>query len=324
VEPPHGPASRKDESGRNPCIHAVFTVALAVHRTGAMLVQTTLARPVRLSGIGLHSGRHTNVVLHPALADHGIVFWRSDVDVFVPALAEAAGRFDHATSLGERGREVGTVEHLLSAATGVGLDNALVEIDGPEVPILDGSALGWLDAFAKAGLAPLASLRVPFMPSRVLSVPTTGGRRLEIRPARELRVTYTIDFPNPAVGRQSLTVVLSPATYATHVAPSRTFGFLSEYEALKAHGLARGASPENCIIIGEDRVENGDLRFPDEFVRHKVLDLLGDLALVGRPVTGHVVAHKAGHSMHAVLASLLREEALAETGVARMRPPLEA
>ncbi len=274
-----------------------------------MLVQTTLSRPVRLSGIGLHSGRHVHVVLHPAEADHGIVFWRSDVDVFIPAVAEAAGRFEHATSLGERGRDVSTVEHLLSAAVGAGIDNLLVEVDGPEVPILDGSALLWLDAFAKSGVSPLPALRAPFTPSRILAVPSAAGRKLEIRPARDLRVTYTIDFPNPAVGRQSLTVVLSPATYATHVAPARTFGFLSEYELLKAHGLARGASAENCIVVGEDRVENGDLRFPDEFVRHKVLDLVGDLALVGRPVTGHVVAHKAGHAMHAALAALLREEA---------------
>jgi UDP-3-O-[3-hydroxymyristoyl] N-acetylglucosamine deacetylase len=273
-----------------------------------MPVQTTLARPVRIAGIGLHTGRHARVVLHPARPGHGIVFWRTDVDVFVPALAEAAGRFDHATSLGERGREVGTVEHLLSAAVGAGVDNLLVEIDGPEVPILDGSALPWLEAFDKAGLAALPALRAPFTPAHVLSVPGTGGRKLEIRPAAELRITYTIDFPNPAVGRQALTVVPSPATYATHVAPARTFGFLSEYELLKAHGLARGASAENCIVVGEDRVENGSLRFPDEFVRHKVLDLLGDLALVGRPVTGHVVAHKAGHAMHAALAALLREE----------------
>lgn len=276
-----------------------------------MLVQSTLARPVRISGIGLHTGRHVNVVLRPAGADHGLVFWRSDVDAYAPAIAEAAGRFDHATSLGARGRDVSTVEHLLSAAVGAGLDNLLVEVDGPEIPILDGSALPWLDAFAKAGLVPLAALRASFTPSRVLAVPASAGRKLEIRPARDLRVTYTIDFPNPAVGRQSLTVVLSPETYATHVAPARTFGFLSEYELLKAHGLARGASAENCIVVGEDQVENGDLRFPDEFVRHKVLDLLGDLALVGRPVAGHVVAHKAGHAMHAALASLLREEARA-------------
>src|SRR5450756_1764497 len=276
-----------------------------------MRPQNTLVRRVRLSGIGLHTGRHVRVVLHPARADHGVVFYRSDVDAFIPAVAEAAGRFDHATSLGERGRDVATVEHLLSAAVGAGLDNLLVELDGPEVPILDGSALPWLDAFETAGVAAQDAFAIPFAPSRVIAVPDSGGKKLEIRPARELRVTYTIDFPNPAVGRQSITVVLTPGSYAAHLAPARTFGFLSEYEALKAHGLARGAREDNCIVVGDDRVENGDLRFADEFVRHKALDLLGDLALVGRPVLGHVVAHKAGHAMHATLARLLREESRA-------------
>lgn len=276
-----------------------------------MRPQNTLVRRVRLSGIGLHTGRHVRVVLHPARADHGVVFYRSDVDAFIPAVAEAAGRFDHATSLGERGRDVATVEHLLSAAVGAGLDNLLVELDGPEVPILDGSALPWLDAFETAGLVALNTRAVPFVPSRVLTVSESSGKKLEIRPARDLRVTYTIDFPNPAVGRQSITVVLTPESYAAHIAPARTFGFLAEYEMLKAHGLARGAREDNCIVVGDDRVENGDLRFADEFVRHKVLDLLGDLALVGRPVLGHVVAHKAGHAMHATLARLLREESRA-------------
>lgn len=276
-----------------------------------MRAQNTLVRRVRLSGIGLHTGRHLRVVLHPARADHGVVFYRSDVDAFIPAVAEAAGRFDHATSLGERGRDVATVEHLLSAAVGAGLDNFLVELDGPEVPILDGSALPWLDAFETAGLVALNARAVPFVPSRVLAVSESGGRKLEIRPARDLRVTYTIDFPNPAVGRQSITVVVTPESYAAHIAPARTFGFLAEYEMLKAHGLARGAREDNCIVVGNDRVENGDLRFADEFVRHKALDLLGDLALVGRPVLGHVVAHKAGHAMHAALARFLREESRA-------------
>src|ERR1039457_3946764 len=269
-----------------------------------MRAQSTLVRRVRLSGIGLHTGRHVRVVLHPARADHGVVFYRSDVDAFLPAVAEAAGRFDHATSLGERGHDVATVEHLLSATVGAGLDNLLVELDGPEVPILDGSALPWLAAFETARA-------VPFVPSRVLAVSASGGRKLEIRPARDLRVTYTIDFSNAVVGRQSITVVVTPESYAAHIAPARTFGFLAEYEMLKAHGLARGAREDNCIVVGNDRVENGDLRFADEFVRHKALDLLGDLALVGRPVLGHVVAHKAGHAMHAALARFLREESRA-------------
>ncbi|MEO8584743.1 MAG: UDP-3-O-acyl-N-acetylglucosamine deacetylase [Acidobacteriota bacterium] len=278
-----------------------------------MRAQNTLARRVRLSGIGLHSGRHVNVVLHPAAAGHGIVFYRSDVDSVVPAVAEEAGRFEHATTLGERGRDVATVEHLLSAAVGAGLDNVLVELDGPEVPILDGSALPWLDAFETAGFAPQSAHAIPFSPSRVIAVPDSSGKKLEIRPARDLRVTYTIDFPNPAVGRQSITVVVTPGSYAAHLAPARTFGFLSEYEALKAHGLARGAREDNCIVVGDHRVENGELRFADEFVRHKALDLLGDLALVGRPVVGHIVAHKAGHAMHATLARLLRDECRAES-----------
>ena len=299
-------------------------MASAVQTAFRMRAQNTLARRVRLSGIGLHSGRYVHVVLHPAAPGHGIVFYRSDVDTFVPAVAEEAGRFDHATTLGERGRDVTTVEHLLSAAVGAGLDNVLVELDGPEVPILDGSAVPWLDAFETAGLAPQGALAIPFAPSRVVAVPDSGGRKLEIRPARDLRVTYTIDFPNPAVGRQSITVVVTPGSYAAHLAPARTFGFLSEYEALKAHGLARGAREDNCIVVGDDRVENGELRFADEFVRHKALDLLGDLALVGRPVVGHIVALKAGHAMHGTLARLLREECRAESRAEFAGPRLSA
>jgi UDP-3-O-[3-hydroxymyristoyl] N-acetylglucosamine deacetylase len=299
-------------------------MASSVQIADRMRAQNTLARRVRLSGIGLHTGRHVRVVLHPAGTDHGIVFYRSDVDAFVQAVAEEAGRFDHATSLGERGREVATVEHLLSAAVGAGLDNVLVELDGSEVPILDGSALPWLDAFETAGLAAQNALAVPFAPSRVLAITDSGGKKLEIRPARDLRVTYTIDFPNPAVGRQSITLVLTPESYAAHLAPARTFGFLAEYETLKAHGLARGAREDNCIVVGDDRVENGDLRFADEFVRHKALDLVGDLALVGRPVLGHLVAHKAGHAMHGTLARLLREESRAALAFAGLPTPSRA
>jgi UDP-3-O-[3-hydroxymyristoyl] N-acetylglucosamine deacetylase len=273
---------------------------------------STLGRPVRVSGVGLHSGRRAEVVLTPAEPNHGIVFYRSDKDVFIPALAENAGHFDHATTLGERGGEVGTVEHLLSAATGAGVSNLLVEVDGPELPILDGSSTPWLAAFRQAGLVrqgPAAA----FTPARPIVVTGAGGKRIELKPARELRVSYSIDFPNPVIGRQTLSLVISPENYARHVAPARTFGFLAEYETLKAHGLARGATAENCIVVGDDRVENGDLRFPDEFVRHKILDLLGDLALVGVPITGHIVATRGGHALHAALARRLREE-LAASG----------
>ena len=274
-----------------------------------MRSQTTLARPVRVHGIGLHTGRQTQVVLHPAEPGEGISFFRTDVGREIRAVSEEAGRFDYSTSLGPRGEEVGTVEHLLSAAFGSGLDNLTVEVDGPELPILDGSALPWIRAFQVGRIVRQSALVEPICPSRVLAVPQSPGKRLEIRPARELRITYSIDFENPAIGEQSITLVVSPESYSRHLAPARTFGFLAEYEYMKSKGLARGARPDNCIVVGSHHVENGELRFADEFVRHKALDLLGDLALVGRPVLGHVVAHRAGHSMHTALAQMIRDDA---------------
>lgn len=277
-----------------------------------MRLQQTLARTISVSGVGLHSGREVTATLRPAPAGRGIVFVRTDVAAVIPAVAEEAGRLDYATSLGERGREVGTIEHLLSAAVGLGLDDMTVEVDGPEVPILDGSSAPWVAEILAAGLVSLGSAARPFAPARTLSVHGPDGKWIEIRPAKELRVTYSIDFPHPAVGRQSISLVLSPETYAAHLAPARTFGFLAEYDYLRSKGLARGASAENCIVVGDDAVLNGGLRFADEFVRHKALDLIGDLALVGRPVVGHVVAHRAGHALHAALAREIRQAAAGE------------
>jgi UDP-3-O-[3-hydroxymyristoyl] N-acetylglucosamine deacetylase len=274
-----------------------------------MRSQTTLARPVRVHGIGLHTGRATEVVLRPAEPGDGIVFFRTDVGREIRAVSEEAGRFDYSTSLGPRGEEVGTVEHFLSAAFGSGLDNLTVEVDGPELPILDGSALPWIRAFRVGRIVRQSAAVHPLVPSRILTVPPSPGKRLEIRPARDLRITYSIDFENPAIGEQSITLIVNPDSYARHLAPARTFGFLSEYEYLKSKGLARGARPDNCIVVGAHQVENGDLRFADEFVRHKALDLLGDLALVGRPLLGHVVAHRAGHAMHTALAQMIRADA---------------
>jgi len=277
-----------------------------------MRLQTTLGKTFSVSGIGLHSGREVRATLRPAPAGRGIVFVRTDVGAVLPAVAEEAGRLDYATSLGERGREVGTIEHLLSAAVGLGLDNLTVEIDGPEVPILDGSSAAWVAEIRRAGLVALGSAARPFAPSRTLSVHGPDGKWIEIRPAKELRVSYSIDFAHPAVGRQSISLVLTPETYSEHLAAARTFGFLAEYDWLRSKGLARGASEENCIVVGDDAVMNGGLRFADEFVRHKVLDLVGDLALVGRPVVGHIVAHRAGHALHAALAREIRQAAAGE------------
>jgi len=273
-----------------------------------MRSQATLAQSVHVHGVGLHTGRPVEVVLHPAGANQGIFFFRRDTGTAIPALAEEAGRLDYSTSLGAPGSDVGTVEHLLSGAAGLGITNLLVEVDGPEMPILDGSALPWVRSFQRAGVVRQGA-RIPvWQPSRTIAVSAPGGKHLEIRPSRDLRVTYSIDFPSRVIGRQSITLVITPETYVQHVAPARTFGFLAEYEWLKSKGLARGASAENCIVVGDDRIENGDLRFPDEFVRHKVLDLLGDLALVGQPIAGHIVASRAGHALHAQLAMAIREE----------------
>lgn len=274
-----------------------------------MRPQATLSRSLRVHGVGLHSGRPVEVVLHPAPAGRGVAFLRGDNGAIVQALAEEAGRFDYATTLGTAPREVGTVEHLLSAAFGTGITNLLVEVDGPELPILDGSALPWVRAFQRAGIVRQAAEIPVWRPNRTIAVSGPSGKHIEIRPARDLRVTYSIDFPSQVIGRQSITVVVTPESYVHHVAPARTFGFLTEYESLRSKGLARGAAAENCIVVGEDRVENGDLRFPDEFVRHKVLDLLGDLSLVGVPVVGHVVAQRGGHALHTELARRIREEA---------------
>ena len=277
-----------------------------------MRLQTTLGRTISVSGVGLHSGREVRATLRPAPAGRGIVFLRTDVGAVLPAVAEEAGRLDFATSLGERGRDLGTVEHLLSAAVGLGLDNLTVEVDGPEVPILDGSAAPWVAEILSAGLVSLGSAARPFAVSKTLAVHGDDGKWIEIRPAKELRVSYSIDFPHPAVGRQSISLVLTPETYEKHVASARTFGFLAEYDYLRSKGLARGASEENCIVVGDRDVLNGNLRFADEFVRHKVLDLVGDLALVGRPVVGHVVAHRAGHALHTALAKVIRQASAGE------------
>lgn len=275
-----------------------------------MKFETSIRASVSVSGMGVHTGREIRVHIHPQAAGSGIVFSRTDAGATIPAQAEYAGRLDYATALGEPGRDISTVEHFLAACYGEGIGNLLVEVDGPEMPILDGSSLPWLEVLDKAGRMECS---LPVAPLRVSSAATvTGfpGKHLEIRPAADLRVTYSIDFPHPAIGKQAMTVVITPENFRKHLAPARTFGFLAEYEFLKSKGLARGASAENCIVIGEAGVENGELRFADEFVRHKILDLVGDLALAGRPVLGHIVAHRAGHRMHAQLTRMIREACL--------------
>ncbi|HEY6051186.1 MAG TPA: UDP-3-O-acyl-N-acetylglucosamine deacetylase [Thermoanaerobaculia bacterium] len=271
-----------------------------------MRTQTTLRTAVSIEGIGLHSGHPVRAHFRPAPPDHGLVFVRLDHGAMeIPARLTSAATFDYATTLSAGGVSIGTVEHALSAAAGEGLDNCRIEIDGPEVPILDGSAMPFVRLFHAAGFERQSAPLRPFELARFVSV-ERGDRSVEYFPdGSGLTISYEIDFPHPAVGRQQLTVAIRPEEYSTRVAPARTFGFARDVEAMRARGLARGGSLSNAVVLDEAGVASGPLRFRDEFVRHKILDLLGDLALLGRPLRGRIHARKAGHALHIEFARAL-------------------
>ncbi len=223
----------------------------------------------------------------------------------MPARLESASTFDFATTLAVDGVSIGTVEHVLSAAAGEGLDNCRIEVDGPEIPILDGSALPFVRLFHAAGFERQDLPVRPITVNRPVAV-QRGDRSISFEPdGSALTITYEIDFPHPVVGRQSLTVVIRPEEYSTRIAPARTFGFARDVEALRARGLVRGGNLHNAVVLDDAGVASGPLRFRDEFVRHKILDLVGDLALLGRPLQGHILAHKAGHALHIEFARAL-------------------
>jgi UDP-3-O-[3-hydroxymyristoyl] N-acetylglucosamine deacetylase len=268
--------------------------------------QTTLRTGVSIEGVGLHSGHPARAHFRPARADTGLLFIRLDrKDRPIPARLASASTFDYATTLSSDGVSIGTVEHLLSAAAGEGLDNCIVEIDGPEVPILDGSALPFVRLFHAAGFERLEAPVRPLAPTEETAI-ERADRSIRFTPGGEgLSITYEIEFPHPAVGHQELTWTVRAEDYAARIAPARTFGFLREVEALRARGLARGGSLQNAVVLDDQGVLSGPLRFRDEFVRHKILDLIGDLALLGRPLVGHIHARKAGHAMHIEFARAL-------------------
>jgi UDP-3-O-[3-hydroxymyristoyl] N-acetylglucosamine deacetylase len=264
----------------------------------------TLRREVACTGIGLHSGRAVRLRLRPAPAEHGIRFLRTDVGVEIPASLAHIGGQDHATTLCRDGVSIATVEHLLSALFGLGVDDVLVEVDGPEVPILDGSAAPFVILLHEAGLRPLA---VPRLQLRVLQPVEVvqGAKSARLVPAEHFEIRYAIGFDHPLLRHQACSLRLSPRTFTELVAPARTFGFLREVEMLRRAGLALGGSLENAVVIGETGVLNNKLRFEDEFVRHKILDAVGDLALLGHPLLGRLEATKAGHALHAAVAKKL-------------------
>ncbi len=273
-----------------------------------MISEQTIRAAVECSGIGLHSGVPVHMRIVPASPGSGIVFRRTDLDDFqVEATGRNVAKVSYATSLMKKGVLISTTEHVLSAFVGMGVDNAIVELDNLELPILDGSALPIVEMVQQVGLRRQKRSRQYLRVLKPVQV-SDGEKFLGLYPAENFTVDYTINFPHPLIGEQSIFVDLSRGDYARDIAPARTFGFLHEVEALRNMGLIRGATEENAIVLTRDGIKNGELRFPNEFVRHKVLDLIGDLSLIGHQVLGRVVADRAGHAMHTALVSrLLRD-----------------
>jgi UDP-3-O-[3-hydroxymyristoyl] N-acetylglucosamine deacetylase len=278
-----------------------------------LIYEQTIRGPVACEGIGLHSGVKVSLRLRPAPPGSGVVFRRSDLDGFeVEATGRNVARVSYATSLMKKGVLISTTEHLLAALMGMGIDNAIVELDNLELPILDGSALPFVEMVLRSGIRKQRRHRTYMRILRAVEL-REGDKFIAIYPAESYSVSYSINFPHPLIGAETYTAELTPEVFRREIAPARTFGSLQEERALRNMGLIRGVSQENCIVLDHDAVINGPLRYPDEFVRHKMLDLIGDLALLGRCILGRIVADRAGHAMHtAMVALLLRNRSLWE------------
>lgn len=275
-----------------------------------MDLQQTLGHPVSLDGIGLHSGDPAKMTVSPAGADTGVLFRASD-GTLIPANTDHVVDSNSATTVGAFGVRVRTVEHLMAAAAALGIDNMIVDIDGPEVPAADGSAKPFVDLLRSGGRVTVPVPRRPI----VLSAPIRVGsesRWLEVLPADSLRISYTLDNSHPIIGLQVGTYGITEETFAHELAAARTYGFLRDVPAMRRNGLARGGSLENAVVVGKRSVLNDSLRYPDEFVRHKVLDLVGDLFLLGRPLRAHVVGRNAGHALNYQLVAAIQKAVAAD------------
>lgn len=276
---------------------------------GLVYLQRTVKREIGCTSIGLHTGRKVNMKIKPAGVGEGIVFVRKDVSNYNFIRADIRNVFDTqlATTLGTNGTRVSTVEHILSAFSGMGLDNAVVEVDAPEIPIMDGSALPFVNMLKNVGTKKQGKCKKLLVIKQPVSVSDGDGKAM-LLPSPEFKITYKIDFQHPLIGEQSYHVVFSDVTYEQEICAARTFGFLKDVEYLQAKGLALGGSLKNAVVLTEKKIVNKDgLRFPDEFVKHKILDAIGDLSLLGMPIIGHFVAYKSGHKLN----NLLLKELLA-------------
>ena len=278
--------------------------------------QRTIAAPVNCSGVGIHSGKKVNVTIKPAPCNHGIKFIRTD-------LLDCPGISAHfnmvvdtslATVIGYEGFIVSTIEHLMAGFAGLSIDNALVEIDAYEMPIMDGSADPFTSLIKSAGIQHQDAPRYFFVVKEPIEI-EKDEKMVGIYPCSSYKITCTIEYDHPLIKTQSYSVDVSDDVFEREISRARTFGFVHEYEYLKQHGLARGVSLENVVAIGsEDVVNEGGLRYEDEFVRHKILDCIGDFSLLGMPILGHVIAKKSGHAFnHALLKKFFAQKESWET-----------
>jgi UDP-3-O-[3-hydroxymyristoyl] N-acetylglucosamine deacetylase len=274
-----------------------------------LIKQTTLAKPTETSGIGLHTAVTVQLRLLPAPPDTGYVFVRTDLGGFeIPATVESVAHCSYATTLMRTGVMLSTVEHLLAALRGAGVDNAYIEVDNLELPIMDGSSEAFTEMIERAGVVAQPLARRALLVRETVSV-EQGARRIRIEPAETFEIDCMIDFPHPLIRRQQLYFEMKNGAFGREISPARTFGFTEEIEALRRANLIRGGSLDNAIVLTpEGMLNETSLRFPNEFVRHKILDIIGDLALLGMPILGRVHAERSGHILHATLMSkLLRQ-----------------
>ena len=264
--------------------------------------QRTLNNRIPFKGIGLHTGYSVNLTLVPAPPDTGIRFRRTDLKNFeIEAIRSHVAKVSYATTLMKKGVMISTVEHLLSALYGLDIDNLYLDLDSMEVPIMDGSGTSFMDKIEKAGIAEQDAPRKYLVVEKPIEV-RQGDKVAGVYPDPARRVTYIIDFEHKAIGHQEIRMELSPETYRREIGRARTFGFVSDVEYLKSLGLIRGGSLDNAVVLDESGIVDNNLRYPDEFVRHKLLDMLGDISLTGHPIIGHLYAERAGHAIHTALA----------------------
>ncbi len=265
-----------------------------------MLYQCTIANPLHISGIGLHTGNTINMVLCPAKAGTGIIFERKDGNIIrrIKACAQNVVDTRMATVIGDGKLRVSTIEHLMAALMACHIDNLIIRIDGPEVPIMDGSAAPFTDKILSVGVTRLEHSRKIISITKPIHL-LEGDKRISIIPSRFLRISFDLDFNHPCIKRQSRSVKVSQQSFCQDIAGARTFGFYEEVEYLKSQGLAKGGTLDNAVVIGTDKILNpGGLRFADEFVRHKILDTVGDFSLLGHSLLGHIKSHKGGHDIN--------------------------